>query len=110
MAWFRRTDSVPRSDRTTAEAVAGVRFSTTSFREGYDVEDVDAFLEACVETLRWLEGGVRPAAPLTMKQVRDARFGQTKFRSGYDQGEVDDLLDQVAATLYDAEAARDSTS
>lgn len=108
MAWFRRRDPFADTVRITAEEVASAQFTVTSFREGYDSEDVDAFLAACVETLRGLEGGARSDARITAKQVAAARFGQTKFRAGYDQNEVDDLLDRVAATLRDAETASDA--
>lgn len=108
MAWFRNRDRFAGTARITAEEVASARFTTTSFRAGYDTEDVDAFLADCVETLRWREGSARPEAPVSAKQVVDTRFGQTKFRAGYDQDEVDDLLDRVAATLHDAESVSDA--
>ena len=83
----------------TAEVVASVRFTTTAFREGYDSDEVDAFLARCAESIGHLEGGPAPAYPVSSDDVVQARFAPTKFRTGYDQDEVDDLLDRVAVTL-----------
>ncbi|QTE30491.1 DivIVA domain-containing protein [Pengzhenrongella sicca] len=81
---------------------AGVRgaasaLTRTTFREGYEIAAVDAFLERAGIAV----DAHRRAAPssLTADDVRAVRFRATKFREGYDQDMVDDLLDQVAASL-----------
>ncbi|WP_066039160.1 DivIVA domain-containing protein [Herbiconiux solani] len=83
----------------TAEAVAAARLTPTAFRQGYDTDEVDAFLARCAASIAHLEGGPAPAYPVSTEDVVQARFTQTKFRTGYDQDEVDDLLDRVAVTL-----------
>ncbi len=89
----------------TADEVEGVVFAESRFREGYDMQEVDAFLERCVASIRWVEGGPRPADLLTPDEVMNQRFAQTKFRAGYDQSEVDDLLDRVVSALRATPAA-----
>ncbi|MBB2922370.1 DivIVA domain-containing protein [Cellulomonas cellasea] len=88
----------------SAGDVREVRFTRTSFREGYDPDEVDAFLERVATTLGAFASGRPLEAPLTREHVEAVRFRPTKFREGYDQDEVDDFLDLVAAAL--AEAAR----
>lgn len=68
-------------------------FPQTSFREGYDIDQVDAYVAQLAAVL----DGSSP--PVTADEVLHARFGYTKFRAGYDQDAVDDLLDEVATTL-----------
>jgi DivIVA domain-containing protein len=83
----------------TAAEVSNYRFSPTKFREGYNVQQVDAFLERIRVALENIEQ--RPGSPvgLTPAEVQGARFGVTKFRAGYDQDEVDGVLDAVVSTL-----------
>lgn len=105
-----------------AQDVAGRRFAVTKWREGYDMEQVDALLERGASTLADLQRGRDGAGHLTSEGVRSSRFSPTKLRQGYDQDEVDDFLDELAAeldsalasgapvgrgpTLFEAEAAR----
>jgi DivIVA domain-containing protein len=70
------------------DQVSGSRFRTTTFRQGYDMAQVDDFLDRLVAALRAGE----PVRPL----VDAARFATTKLRAGYDMGDVDDLLASVA--------------
>jgi DivIVA domain-containing protein len=80
--------------------VASRGFTETKFREGYDSEQVVAFLNRAVATLDAYERGeVAGVELLTAEDVVNERFAQTKFRAGWDQDEVDDLLDDVAFTL-----------
>lgn len=88
----------------SAGDVRAVRFTRTSFREGYDPDEVDAFLERAAATLAAFASGRPLEAPLTREHVEAVRFRPTRLREGYDQDEVDDLLDDVADAL--AEAAR----
>src|SRR5215467_2843253 len=70
------------------------RFSTTRLRPGYDMEQVDAFLEAVRDTFL----GVRHP-PLTADEVRAKQFAVTRLRPGYDEQEVDAFLEDVEARL-----------
>ena len=43
----------------TADDVQSKKFQGTRFREGYEQNEVDSFLDHVVETLRYLEGGAQ---------------------------------------------------
>lgn len=103
MGWFGFGGTHNRASPVTADQVEGTTLTQTTFREGYDPEEVDAFLRECVANIRWLEGGPEPVTRITPEQILHKRFSQTKFRAGYDQSEVDDLLDRVTATLKAAD-------
>jgi DivIVA domain-containing protein len=84
----------------TSADVASRGFTETSFREGYDSEEVVEFLNRVVATIDAYErGDVTGVEILSSEQVVNQRFSQTKFRGGWDQDEVDDLLDDVVVTL-----------
>lgn len=70
------------------------RFSTTRLRPGYDMEEVDGFLDAVHDTFL----GVRQP-PLTAEEIRAKRFAVTLLRLGYDEQEVDAFLEDVEARL-----------
>jgi len=70
------------------------RFSTTRLRPGYDMEQVDAFLDAVQDTFL----GVRQP-PLTAEEIRAKQFAVTRLRPGYDEEEVDAFLDDAEARL-----------
>src|SRR5215470_16221783 len=70
------------------------RFSTTRLRPGYDMEQVDAFLDAVRDTFL---GARHP--PLTAEEIRDKQFVTTRLRPGYDEEEVDAFLEDVEARL-----------
>jgi DivIVA domain-containing protein len=74
--------------------VLNSKFQATKFREGYDADEVDDYLDRVVATLRG-----NAAQPLTAEDVRNVQFARTKYREGYDIDEVDDLLDRVIETL-----------
>ncbi|WP_310796085.1 DivIVA domain-containing protein [Herbiconiux gentiana] len=79
-------------------------FAGTKWREGYDIEEVDAMLARVAETLTaYEEGRAAPGQVLTGDEVVHQRFSQTKFRAGYDQDQVDDFLDRVAVALRELE-------
>ena len=104
-----------RKPLITAEDVVAVRFQPTKFREGYDQDQVDAFLDKLVLELRRVQEenerlqrqSVDPLSPpvlvsepiMTVDQVVDAKFSPTKFRHGYDQDAVDDFLLKVIGGL-----------
>ncbi|WP_406829337.1 DivIVA domain-containing protein [Pedococcus sp. KACC 23699] len=46
----------------TSDEVTNQRFTSTSFRRGYDEREVDEFLDTVVEALRYYEQGGRPGA------------------------------------------------
>ncbi|MFD6165867.1 DivIVA domain-containing protein [Oerskovia sp. NPDC060287] len=89
----------------TAQQVLDTTFTATKFREGYDVEQVDIYLDDVSATLKAYEAGGRPGTGLlTSVEARDARFSATKWREGYDVTEVDDLIDAIVGTLQSYEA------
>ena len=75
----------------SAEDVTSQKFKATRFREGYDQDEVDKFLE---EVTAWSQGQV------TSAMVTGSRFRATRRHEGYSQPEVDTFLDDLAETLY----------
>ncbi|OCI33141.1 DivIVA domain-containing protein [Oerskovia enterophila] len=89
----------------SAQQVLDTTFTATKFREGYDVEQVDIYLDDVSATLKAYEAGGRPGPGLlTSVEARGARFSATKWREGYDVTEVDDLIDSIVGTLQSYEA------
>ncbi|MEV5740724.1 DivIVA domain-containing protein [Microbispora rosea] len=77
-----------------AARVERVAFRPGRLGMGYREEEVDAFLDRMVATLR------RTAAePLTAEQVRKATFATVVFRPGYAIHEVDGFLSEMASVL-----------
>lgn len=99
----------------TAEDVISKRFQPTKLREGYDQQDVDAFLHKIVREFQRLQAEnerlhlkktnplsapVSGTAPvLTVEQVLLYNFPPGKFREGYPPDDVDDFLDKVVIGL-----------
>jgi DivIVA domain-containing protein len=77
--------------------VRQVRFARATLRAGYNLDEVDEFLDRVERQL--LGGPGRPARPLTAQDVIEQRFRATRFRAGYDQDEVDDFLDRIVTEL-----------
>jgi DivIVA domain-containing protein len=77
-----------------SERAASGDFSTTRLRPGYDIEEVDAFLEAIRQTFL----GMREPT-LTVDDIRNKKFSTTRLRPGYDEEEVDAFLDSVELRL-----------
>lgn len=77
--------------------VQQAKFPTTKFRAGYDMAEVDNFLEGVRSTLLHWEAG--RTGQIRGNEVVAKRFSITKFRLGYDQDHVDNFLDLVTATL-----------
>ncbi|MBB2910077.1 DivIVA domain-containing protein [Streptosporangium becharense] len=76
-----------------------VRVERAAFRPGrlgmgYDEDEVDAFLDRIVATLRGTAD-----VPLTAADVRRARFATVLLKPGYAVNEVDDLLAGLAGVL-----------
>ena len=98
----------------------GKELPVARYRRGYRVDQVDAFLERAVATLRarlteneGLRAGVAPgnlwtssATPRTPAEVDAQRFALA--RSGYRLQEVDDLLDEVTYFLTQLEAENEA--
>jgi DivIVA domain-containing protein len=83
----------------TSADVVNARFAPTKFREGYDQDEVDTFLDRAAAALRAWESAAGASAGLTPEQVVAQRFQPTKFRAGYDQDAVDRYLDQLVVAL-----------
>ncbi|HEX2316154.1 MAG TPA: DivIVA domain-containing protein [Thermomonospora sp.] len=86
----------PRSRVDAGRLIAwieNVRFSGAGARSGYDVREVDAFLDRVVAGLRGL------APPLTARDVRTGAFRRVRLGPGYDEGEVRHFLARLADVL-----------
>ena len=59
----------------TADDVQSMKFQGTRFREGYEQDEVDSFLDHVVETLRYLEGGAQASG-------YEAQWGDGSWDSG----------------------------
>ncbi|MEV4457975.1 DivIVA domain-containing protein [Microbispora sp. NPDC049633] len=77
-----------------AVRVERVAFHPGRLGMGYREEEVDAFLDRVVATLRGTT-----AEPLTAEQVRKATFATVVFRPGYAIREVDGFLAEMASVL-----------
>jgi DivIVA domain-containing protein len=64
--------------------VENARFTQTALRQGYDIREVDDFLDVVV--------AARGRGESLVGLVSGARFTTTRFRSGYAMREVDDFL------------------
>lgn len=72
-------------------------FRGSFFHAGYDMEEVDIFLDRVVETFRRLEAG--EDAELTVDEVASTTFSHVHGRRGYDIGQVNDLVNDIRDTL-----------
>lgn len=66
-------------------------FSTTSMREGYDVDEVDRAVDEILDNLSL------PEPRFGADRVTGLRFTPVRLQQGYDMGEVDSWLDLAAA-------------
>lgn len=71
-----------------------IRFTTTRFGEGYDMQEVDDFLDRCDRALATGDGSV------TAQSVREMAFSPTRFQEAYRMDEVDDFLDSVLVQRF----------
>jgi DivIVA domain-containing protein len=76
------------SFRPMIDRIRSATFRTTRLRPGYDEDEVDAFLDYVLETLR---RGQR----LPRMQVRSVEFSTTRLRTGYEMEDVDKLLIEI---------------
>ena len=79
----------PRSMSDLAEEILAKRFTTTRFRAGYAVDEVDLFLDRAVVAVR----GGDDLTPL----VDGALFRTVTLAESYDVDEVDDFLEELKA-------------
>jgi DivIVA domain-containing protein len=77
-----------------SEWAASTDFSTTRLRPGYDIGEVDAYLEAIRQTFL----GIREPS-LAADEIRNKKFSTTRLQPGYDEEEVDAFLDAVELRL-----------
>jgi len=87
----------PAQGSNPAEMAAWVQrklFSITRLRLGYDIEEVDVFLDAVRATFLGLKN-----PPVTAHDVRNIQFTTTRMWRGYDEEEVDTFLDEVELVL-----------
>ncbi|TYK48308.1 DivIVA domain-containing protein [Actinomadura decatromicini] len=73
--------------------IQNARFSGAGMRSGYDVRDVDAFLDRVIAGLR----GAAP--PVSARDIRESTFRVVRLGPGYDEQEVDRFLVQLASAL-----------
>jgi DivIVA domain-containing protein len=99
-----------QAEPVTAAEVRAVGFQVTKFREGYDKDQVDAFMTRAVEALEAKESGRTWTHIVTADAILKEKFQATKFREGYDQDQVDLLLDRVVASLRSDGAAGSTAS
>lgn len=86
--------AAPAPDRLTRPS-----FTTVMFREGYAMEQVDAFIARAAQSLGTATPTVRP------EDVRAVQFAPVRLREGYDMAEVDAYLDELEQHL--AERVKD---
>ena len=99
----------------TSDDVLNVKFQVSSFKEGYNQDEVDVFLDDVTTTMREFEerlGTSRESSGpshrlteilLTSEGVRNIRFSTTRW-SGYHIDQVDAFLSQVLTTMEALEA------
>ena len=92
----------PEERKALARKITNAVFTTVRLREGYDMGQVDTFLDDLVAALE----DDRPVDDL----IREARFVPVRLREGYDMAEVDELLARVlSATGGSASRSVDRT-
>ncbi|GAA2206300.1 hypothetical protein GCM10009850_017580 [Nonomuraea monospora] len=79
---------------TQAARVERVAFRPGRMGTGYNEDEIDAFLDRIVATLRGTTD-----YPLKAKEVRDAKFSTVMFRAGYLIADVDAFLAGIADVL-----------
>ena len=99
----------------TADDVLTVKFEVSSFKEGYNQDEVDVFLDDVTTTMREFEERLgtsrgssdpshrRAESLLTSEAIRNIRFSTTRW-SGYRIDQVDAFLAQVVSTMEALEA------
>lgn len=89
-----------------SDEIANERFRTTVYTPGYELQEVDRFLDQAVAALRHHEGGLAAReAPLDARTVEEIRFTPTRYRSGYHPEDVDAFLERLARAFHEHEHA-----
>lgn len=70
-------------------------FSRVRFQEGYDSEEVDAFVGRILATVN----GQPVDVPVTAQDIENVQFTPVRFRDGYDVNEVDIFLETAETWL-----------
>ena len=68
-------------------------FRRVRWREGYSIEEVDAFVERVEEALR------SPSPSMSADDVSGVTFTAVRLREGYSMQDVDGWLDQAESAL-----------
>jgi DivIVA domain-containing protein len=84
-----------------AEWIQTPKFSTTRLRPGYDIDQVDAFIDDIRDSFL----GERITS-LTPDEIRKKQFSTTRLRPGYDEEEVDAFLNEAESRLAAQVSAR----
>jgi DivIVA domain-containing protein len=71
------------------------KFTPVRLREGYDVEEVDVFVDRVMATVN----GQPVERPVTAREIRNAQFSPVRLREGYDVFEVDQFLERAEEWL-----------
>ncbi|WBQ08620.1 DivIVA domain-containing protein [Kribbella sp. CA-293567] len=89
------------TDSTVDHAVAPRRlrdaphFAVVKLREGYDMAEVDDFVDRVMATVNG-----RPVdRPVTAREIRNVRFSPVRIREGYDVMQVDLFLEEAESWL-----------
>lgn len=82
--------------RSTSAALRSTFLPVVRFRDGYDIDEVDAFLERVKDALDHPGTG---GDGLTPRDVATAGFTTTSLRRGYDVVAVDRLLGRLAGSV-----------
>jgi DivIVA domain-containing protein len=84
-----------------AEWVEATKFSAVRLRRGYDIDQVDAFLDAIRDTFLGIRG-----LSLTPDEIRNKQFSITLLQPGYHEEEVDAFLHEAELKLAAQVSAR----
>ncbi|HEU4492505.1 MAG TPA: VOC family protein [Jiangellales bacterium] len=79
-------------------------FRTRRVREGYDLDEVDDFVDRVLDVL---EGKTGPSSALSPEAIEAYEFRVVRFRECYSMDDVDDWLDAAAAELRRAAPRRE---
>jgi DivIVA domain-containing protein len=70
-------------------------FTPVRLREGYDIVQVDEFVDRLLATVN----GLPVKSPVTVRELRNVSFRPVRVREGYDVDEVDQFLEQAEGWL-----------
>jgi DivIVA domain-containing protein len=85
----------PTGPVATGTQQSAPRFSPVRLQEGYDVVEVDMFVDRVMATVN----GQPVEHPVTAREIQNVQFTPVRFREGYDVLEVDQFLEQAEGWL-----------